>query len=451
MTNTLQFLNHASFLIEADDFVLVCDPWIEGTAFNNGWSLLDQSTSNAQLLQYLEKQTKQIFIWYSHEHSDHFAIPFLKQAKSKGIPLHVVFQTTEDKRVTDFLEKEKFTVSILSNGEQYDLGENSSIKVWAWKSGDSFSLIDVDGNRILNLNDCIVKSTNDAEKVRHWLSSSGVDQIDILFTQFGYANWCGNEDDVELRESEATEKCFRIGLQIRTLDPRSVVLFASFIYFSHPDNFYLNDAQNTPKKIRSNELLKDFQSLIYFMKPGDEINLDDDHNKQLNNNSGIAEHHWEKSYRSCKPSDIDVMSPVCREDLKNQFDRYKSRVTKNFLGLFSVLEMCGFLKPIRIRLTDDSTVVTLSYIKSFSSDSHVAKYDLAMRSDVLSFSITRDYGFDTTKVNGRFQTGDSSSGWPNVFFVPQNLLKNGFGVRKPIPTLKELFRLARSKAEIGEY
>jgi UDP-MurNAc hydroxylase len=445
MANTLQFLNHASFLIEADDFVLVCDPWIEGTAFNNGWSLLDQSTSNAQLLQYLEKQTKKIFLWYSHEHSDHFAIHFLKQAKSKEIPLHVIFQTTEDKRVTDFLEKEKFTVSVLSNGEQYDLGKNSSIRVWAWKSGDSFSLIDVDGTRILNLNDCIVKNTNDAEKARHWLSSSGVDHIDILFTQFGYANWCGNEDDAELRESEAAEHCLRIGLQIRTLEPKSVVLFASFIYFSHPDNFYLNDAQNTPEKIRSNESLKGFQSLMYFMKPGDEINLDDDHNKQLNNRSGIAEHHWQKSYRNCKPSDIDVMSPVCREDLKNQFDRYKSRVTKNFLGLFSILELCGFLQPLRIRLTDDSTVVTLSYIKSFSSDSRVAEYDLAMRSDVLSFSIINDYGFDTTHINGRFRTGDSLSNWPHVFFIPQNLLKNGFGVRKPIPTLKELLRLVARK------
>ena len=47
--NVLTFINHACFEIRTDDALLLIDPWVEGTAFNHGWSLLDQSTSNAAL------------------------------------------------------------------------------------------------------------------------------------------------------------------------------------------------------------------------------------------------------------------------------------------------------------------------------------------------------------------------------------------------------------------
>ena len=68
-------------MCETNDFIFLCDPWLEGTAFNNGWTLLDNSTSNDQILDELRQSSKNIFIWYSHEHSDHFAVPFLKKLK----------------------------------------------------------------------------------------------------------------------------------------------------------------------------------------------------------------------------------------------------------------------------------------------------------------------------------------------------------------------------------
>ena len=67
----ITFLNHASFIIEEDNFKLCCDPYLFGSAFNNGWSLLKEENH--------EKQLKNLtHIFYSHEHPDHFAVPFLK-------------------------------------------------------------------------------------------------------------------------------------------------------------------------------------------------------------------------------------------------------------------------------------------------------------------------------------------------------------------------------------
>ena len=78
----LQFINHASYLYESNEFMLICDPWVEGLAFNGGWSLLDTTTSNDKLVDKISSANKPLYIWYSHEHSDHFAVPFLKKLKS---------------------------------------------------------------------------------------------------------------------------------------------------------------------------------------------------------------------------------------------------------------------------------------------------------------------------------------------------------------------------------
>ena len=75
----LEFVNHACFFYENLDFIFICDPWVEGTAFNDGWNLLDCSTSNKELISKLSKNKKDIYIWYSHEHSDHFFYFFLKR------------------------------------------------------------------------------------------------------------------------------------------------------------------------------------------------------------------------------------------------------------------------------------------------------------------------------------------------------------------------------------
>ena len=68
----ITFLNHASFIIQEKNFKLYCDPYLFGSAFNNGWNLLKEENHDAQL-----KNLTHIF--FSHEHPDHFSILFLKK------------------------------------------------------------------------------------------------------------------------------------------------------------------------------------------------------------------------------------------------------------------------------------------------------------------------------------------------------------------------------------
>jgi hypothetical protein len=129
-------------------------------------------------------------------------------------------------------------------------------------------------------------------------------KIDILFTQFGYANWVGNESDKVYRSKNAQEKFDRIQVQMDIFKPKIVIPFASFVYFSHSDNFYLNDQQNTPQKLRLAEQLLLLQENIFFMKPYDELILGDEFEirNKLQASTKLAEHHWNDLLNKIQPN-----------------------------------------------------------------------------------------------------------------------------------------------------
>jgi UDP-MurNAc hydroxylase len=439
----LKFLNHASYLIENDDFIFISDPWMEGAAFNNGWKLLDQTTSNFALVDFLKLRNKKTFIWYSHEHSDHFSVSFIKLAKSQNIDLHVLFQDSLDQRVFNFLTKMCIATSILMSGDEFQLNYNCSIRIWTWKSGDSFSIMNLGGVHILNLNDCIVKNDADSLLIKELINSPVSIDIDILFSQFGYASWCGNEDNVIDRRNQASEKCDRLLSQINILKPKSTILFASFVYFSHQENFYLNDEQNSPHKIRSHSFLNKLSSDIFFLKPNDLVDINSNFKDVLSELTVHAEQHWQKLIDNLKP-DISFNQNIDSDKIQFAFENYRNRVGRAFLYIFFIAEVLYYIKPLRIKIVDLNRVAHLSYIHGLHFDERMDDFDLSMGSDVLLFTIERDYGFDSTQVSGRFRVGNNNGDIKAMyFFGPQNLLKNGFGINSPIKTLKEFYRLAR--------
>ena len=83
----------------------------------------------------------------------------------------------------------------------------------------------------------------------------------------------GNRQDISLRIESAKEKINRLKIQNEIFKPIKLVPFASFFFFCHEENFYMNDEQNSPEKIRCSDLLKEIQNKISFMKPYSSINL----------------------------------------------------------------------------------------------------------------------------------------------------------------------------------
>ena len=44
MADEIKLINHSSVLIKHDEIKLLTDPWYNGSAFNNGWSLLYENS-----------------------------------------------------------------------------------------------------------------------------------------------------------------------------------------------------------------------------------------------------------------------------------------------------------------------------------------------------------------------------------------------------------------------
>ncbi len=215
----LQFLNHSSLLLTTSKTKILCDPWFKGTAFSDGWSLLYDESHNINELDF-------DYIWMSHEHPDHFSIPTLRELNKNCTFL---FQETKDKKVKKYLEEKGHSVIELKNKEETKIGD-LKITCIVCDGFDSSLLVKYpDGKVLLNINDAMV------------LDDIEVDKVDLLTFQYSYANWAGNKGDKKIPKYLQSIIDDKNDKAIAKFKPTAIMPFASFVYFSHEENFYWND------------------------------------------------------------------------------------------------------------------------------------------------------------------------------------------------------------------
>ena len=197
----ITFVNHASVIFSHKNIRLITDPWLFGPAFNNGWELLSPSKFDINDFDNITH------IWFSHEHPDHFSIQVLN-AIPENIrkKITILFQNTLDHRVAKKCEQLKFKQVIEMKSPEYiSLNDEFKIKCVPNSTYDSWFYAIIGDKKILNINDCMVDSNSQAKIVKRMIGD-----VDILLTQFGYASWVGNPEDVQLRADASREKLQRI-------------------------------------------------------------------------------------------------------------------------------------------------------------------------------------------------------------------------------------------------
>ncbi len=113
----ITWINHAGFQLRSGAISLVCDPWLSGSAFGNGWNLLSPTRFTAEQL------GQATHFWLSHEHPDHFSPHDLRSVPAEQRPkITILFQHTRDRRVAKFCESLNFRVLELSPLTPLDLG-----------------------------------------------------------------------------------------------------------------------------------------------------------------------------------------------------------------------------------------------------------------------------------------------------------------------------------------
>lgn len=412
----IQLVNHASVLISDQDIHLLSDPWYFGSVFFHGWNLIYENT-DAEIQQILSKVTH---IWISHEHPDHFSVGFFKKykedIKSRGV--QILFQKTKDKRVIKFLEAQGLSVTELEYNRKTSLTQNFNVTCLKDGFYDSGLYIQTSNMGILNLNDCEVRSIPRINEIKKHIGT-----VDLLLTQFSYAAWKGGAENKKWREEAALEKLETIKLQAEHFEPTHVIPFASFVYFSNVDNFYLNDSSNTLKDVE--EILSDSSTKVVCMKPMDEFTI----NKNFNNRAATT--FW-RSYKKSLEA-INKYESCSLIDLDYSFKKYRSRLQKN--NNYKFMKILRYWSPIKVfhkvnvRLKDTGSTVCIDlfnpYLEITSENSH-----LEMHSSMLKFLLDNGFGFDTLTVNGCF-TETSKGGFvlATKTLAVENLNNLGISIR----------------------
>ncbi|MGZ5201432.1 MAG: MBL fold metallo-hydrolase [Telluria sp.] len=444
--NQLSFVNHASFIVENDSALLLVDPWLEGPAFNNGWSLLDQSTSSEALVARLNKSGLPVYVWFSHEHPDHFSIPFLKKFREqfRGIATFL-FQHTLDKRVVGFLRKNGFDVTECREGVPVALGRDMRLTAYPFSDGDSWCLIQSGGRNIVNINDCALVTVQHCRDVKARIADVAP-RIDYLFTQFGYASWVGNPGQDLLHCAAAREKIQRIALQLECLRPKVTVPFASFVYFSSAENAHFNEAQNTPQDIVTAPELAKWAPTIRFLRPGSVVDLETDSAASLTREHEQALAHWQGLLRQ-RSKLLPAAPQVALSGIKSAFLKYRGNVNGNLHGLPRLLELVRRIEPLVLHLPDLEQTVEVSYRHGWKVLPAAAPFHVAMTSSNALFLFKNEYGFDTTHVNGRFRISQPAAlSVFSRFFLPQRMSKNGYDRKHPLVMARYLVRNALARA-----
>ena len=132
-----------------------------------------------------------------------------------------------------YLTDRGFSVRELSRHERFPLSSREQFMIGRSGLYDSWSLFESPAKRILNINDCIVKTAADLRAIK-----KRVGHVDVLLTQFSYAGWVGSRSSKRLREEGAKRRLDVVRNQLTHLEPDYVIPFASFVRFCHEENWY---------------------------------------------------------------------------------------------------------------------------------------------------------------------------------------------------------------------
>ncbi len=406
----IEFVNHSSVIFNYSKIRMICDPWLEGPVFQDGWDHLAPSKFN---FSDFEKITH---IWFSHEHPDHFFPPNIKKIEKKHRErITIFYQKTSDKKVVDYLLNIGFKEVIeLEKDKWYSVIPEVQIMCNPF-GHDSWLCVKTENKTILNTNDCVIRAPHVAQEIKNKIG-----KIDILLTQFGYGQYEGNRDEPHKRKIAVQTKFKQINTQIEVFKPHYLIPFASFIYFCHEENYYMNDEINRIGNVFDYyKKASTVEPIILYL--GSVWDIQTEYTESL---KSIEQ--WDFHYNNLfkNPKLIKTKTIPIEKIIEIGNSRIKS-LSENK----KVASILRRLPKLNIFITDLDKYIILS-----NKEFHVTSrfdHQIELSSEVLFYCLKLDWGFNTTHVNGRVQFKDNGY---NMFVQWERLFSN-LNHNKEVPNL----------------
>ncbi len=214
---TIHVLNHACVRIDSGPVRLLCDPWLEGTAFSGGWGLKYDNPGA------LELATAATHLWISHWHSDHFSVPSLRAIASRRPDLSVLANDSANFSMAERLRELGFRdVRLLGEREPFLLpGLQRAIR-YPTAGIDNMLVIEGPFGRVLNYNDCNLPARALQALARR------IGPVDVLLNNYNHAGKLFHPLPVDAQKAEL----WRVFRAVdRIVAPRFVIPFASSHYY----------------------------------------------------------------------------------------------------------------------------------------------------------------------------------------------------------------------------
>lgn len=386
----IEWVNHASFVVEQGGVRLISDPWLQGTAFHDGWALLSEPRFGP------EDFANITHLWLSHEHPDHFSPATLRSIPAEvRAGISVLFQATRDRKVVRFCQDLGFAdVTELQPGEWYELNDSVRVMNRPVPDDDSWLAVESNGVRLLNLNDCVISRPEQARAIREEIGGAP----DVLLTQFSYANWVGNRDDPESHRRHARAQLDRVMMQCAELEPRYVVPFASFVWFCHEENAYMNAEANTVHDA-DRRLREETTAQPVVLYPGDTWTVGQPHDS-----SGALERYG-ADYAGIPKRTLIKAEKVELAELTRLADQFREEiVARNGALKLRAMKALGQLKPAHIFITDHDVAAGFALDRGLRRSTRSREYcDIELSSEALAYCFRHLWGGNTLLINGRFQ------------------------------------------------
>jgi UDP-MurNAc hydroxylase len=399
----IEWVNHASFILESGKLRLICDPWLDGTIFDSAWRLLSPSQMR------YEEFSSITHIWFSHEHPDHFNPPNLKKIPEEyRRNITVLFHYTRDKRVVSLCKSLGFKTEELPDAQKVEIAEGVTILSGSHDMIDSWMSIQAEGKTLLNMNDCVFNGLRELESIKQ-----AIEKVDLLLSQFSFASWIGNPDDVRSHRQQVERKREEMTRQIDLFRPSQFIPFASFAYFCHAENFYMNSCMY---RIRDayDFLTNEMKVPTIVLYPKDRWEVGTPHD------SRDAIRSYELDYERVLAAPPVTSERVHLEKLQNAATVMVTKcAAKNNRAILNALT------PTVARLSDLGIDVELSFRNGLTQVMGKQPDVIASSGSLLNCMIT-DWGGETLSANGRYQA--PPGGKANRFFRIFKVLRhNGLG------------------------
>lgn len=383
-SNKLIFLNHSSVLVKSEKTSVLCDPWFKGSAFNNGWRLLYDNSHDINNIEF-------DYIWISHEHPDHFSIPTLNDLVRSQ---RFLYQRTSDQKVKNWLARKEHLIMELEDATEYQIGD-IAIKTFVSDGYDSASLFRfTNGELFLNLNDLRPELSEVSLKIKKSVRK----KINLISMQFSYANWAGNYNDSFIPLHQQNTVIERICNVYYTFRPEKIMLFASFIFCSHEENFFWNNKfwlSYVVEKLQSRGIpliVPEPNQVIEFNKLGE---------KKFLKENVRAIKYWENKDKFKRVYSY-TNKDITFNDIQFSYGKWFDQLWQlNKEAFFSSVKNSDF--KLRVKISDKNYVLEISLFKKDIIISRFSDYDCLISSDTLIFLFENRFGRGTVTINSKIQ------------------------------------------------